>query len=126
MRVISSMILIMLLSFVACLFLPWWSIAIMAFLVAVVIPLRAGIAFLAGFTALFILWGASAFWISSQNENILAHRVSLLILKADNPLLLILVTALIGALVAGLASMTGSFLRGMIFKDQVVKRKAIN
>jgi LPS O-antigen subunit length determinant protein (WzzB/FepE family) len=35
----------------------------------------------------------------------------LLILKQDNPALLVTVTALIGALVAGLAALSGSFVR---------------
>ena len=48
---------------------------------------------------------------SNNNEHILAHKVSLLILKMDNPYLLILATAVIGALVAGFAALSGSYLR---------------
>jgi hypothetical protein len=59
-------------------------------------------------------------WISISNGNILAHRVSLLIFKADNPYLLIIVTALIGAMVAGFAALTGSFLR----KEKVGLKKS--
>ena len=111
MKFLSSLILIALLSFAACLYLPWWSIAVAAFIVAVVIPQHPGKSFLAGFLALFFLWGALSYWISAQNENILAHKVSLLILKMDSPYVLMLVTALIGALVAGFAAMSGSFIR---------------
>ena len=83
----------------------------MAFIVSALIPQPPLASFLAGFAALFLLWGGLSFWISSANENILAHRVSLLILKNDSPFLLILITALIGALVAGFAALTGSFIR---------------
>jgi hypothetical protein len=38
--------------------------------------------------------------------------VSLLILKMDNPFLLMFATAFIGGLVAGFGALTGSFLRG--------------
>ena len=111
MKFITSLILTALLSFAACLFLPWWSIAIAAFIVAVLIPQQAGKAFLTGFLALFILWGGLSFWISNSNEHLLAHKVSMLILKMDNPYVLMLATALIGALVAGFAALSGSLLK---------------
>ena len=111
MKFIISLILITLLSFAACLYLPWWSIAVVAFIVAALIPQRPGKAFLTGFLALFLLWGALSFWISSKNDHILAHKISLLVLKMDNPYLLVFITAIIGALVAGMAALTGSYLR---------------
>lgn len=111
MKFIVSLVLTIFLSFTSCLFFPWWSIALIAFIIAVLIPQKPGKSFLTGFIALFILWGGLSFWISRNNDNILAHKVSLLILKMDNPYLLILITALVGALVAGFAAMSGSFLR---------------
>ncbi len=111
MKFFISIILIALLSFAACLYLPWWSIAIVAFVVAAAIPQKPGKAFLAGFTALFLLWGSLSWYISSNNQHLLAHKISLLILKMDSPYLLITATALIGALVAGLAALSGSFVR---------------
>lgn len=111
MKLIISIVLIALLSLTACLYLPWWSIAVVAFVVAALIPMKPLNAFLAGFFALFLLWGGLALYLSTNNEHLLAHKVSLLILKADTPDMLILVTALIGAIVAGLASLTGSFVR---------------
>ena len=111
MKFITSLILTALLSFAACLYLPWWSIAIVAFLVAALIPQKPGKAFLTAFLALFLLWGGLSFWISNNNDHLLAHKVSMLIVKMDNPYILILMTALIGALVAGFAALTGSYLR---------------
>lgn len=111
MKFITTLILTALLSFVACFYLPWWSIAIVAFVIAAVIPQHPGKAFIAGFLALFVLWGALSYWISNNNEHLLAHKVSLIILKSDNPGFLILATALIGALVAGLGALSGSLLR---------------
>jgi hypothetical protein len=111
MKFLISLLLTAILSFAACLYFPWWSIAIVAFLVAAIIPQKAGKAFITGFLALFLLWGGLSFWISNNNEHLLAHKVSVLILKMDNPYVLILATALIGALVAGFAALSGSFLR---------------
>jgi hypothetical protein len=111
MKFFFSFILTILLSFAACLFFPWWSIAIAAFVVAALIPQKPGKSFLTAFSALFLLWGGLSFWISNNNHHVLAHKVSQLILKMDNPIVLVLVTALIGALVAGFAALAGSYLR---------------
>jgi len=111
MKFFISFILTILLSFAACLFLPWWSIAIAAFIVAALIPQKPFKSFITGFTALFLLWGGLSFWISNNNEHVLAHKISQLILKMDNPVVLMLATALIGALVAGFAALAGSYLR---------------
>ena len=111
MKFIVTLLLMSILAFSACLFMPWWSIAITSFLVGVFIPQKKGIAFLSGFLSLFLLWLGLTFWISHQNNDILAHRISLLILKKDSPLLLMLVTALIGGLVSGMAALTGSLMR---------------
>ena len=90
----------MLLSFCTCLYFPWWSIAIVAFLVAALIPQTPLDSFVTGFIALFLLWGILCFWISTNNNDILAQRVSLLIFNTDNPFLLIISSAFVGALVA--------------------------
>lgn len=111
MKFTVSLILTALLSFAACLFLPWWSIAVAAFVVAALIPQTAAKSFLAGFTSLFLLWGGLSYWISSANEHLLAHKVSMVLLKIDNPWYLIAATAIIGALVGGLGALSGSFLR---------------
>ncbi len=111
MKFIVSIALIALLSVAACLYLPWWTIAIVAFIVAALIPQTPGKSFLAGFIALFLLWGMLAWYLSSNNDHLLAHKVSVLILQKNSAALLVAVTALIGALVAGFAALAGSYLR---------------
>lgn len=120
MKFVTTTILIILFSFLVCLYFPWWSISIVAFIIPILIPQGHLASFISGFVALFLLWGIMSLWISISNGNILAHRVSLLIFKADNPYLLIIVTALIGAMVAGFAALTGSFLR----KEKVGLKKS--
>lgn len=109
MKFISTIILIILFSFLAGLYFPWWSIAIAAFIISLLIPQKPWVSFLSGFGALFLLWGFLSVWISVSNGHILAHRVSLLIFKTDSPFLLIGTTALIGALIAGFAALTASY-----------------
>jgi hypothetical protein len=111
MKFIASFILTALLSFVSCFYFPWWSIAIAAFIVAAAIPVKPFQSFLIGFAALFFLWFTLAWYISAGNENLLAHRMSPIILKIDSPFLLIILTAMIGALVAGFAALAGSYAR---------------
>lgn len=111
MKFVISFILTALLSFAACFYFPWWSIAIAAFMVAVLIPQKPVKAFFTAFIALLLLWGSISFYISNNNDHLLAHKISVLILKFDNPYLLILATAIIGALVAGFAALSGSYLR---------------
>ncbi len=110
MKFFISVLLTALLSFAACLFLPWWSIAIAACIVAVVIKQTAAKSFLAGFTAIFLLWGGLSFFISSANGHALAQKISIVLLKMDNFWVLIFATAFIGALTAGLGALSGSFL----------------
>lgn len=98
------------LSFVFCLFLPWWLIAVAAFAVALLIRQQAGFSFLSAFLALLLLWGTMSLVISLANDHILAHRVSMLVIKSDSPFLLILITGLAGAIVAGLSALSASLL----------------
>jgi hypothetical protein len=120
MKFLTTTILIILFSFLVCLYFPWWSIAIVAFIIPILIPQGHLASFISGFVAIFLLWGIMSLWISINNGNILANRVSLLVFKADNPYLLIIVTALIGAMVAGFAALTGSFLR----KEKIIMKKS--
>ncbi|WP_152269547.1 hypothetical protein [Agriterribacter humi] len=111
MKFIVSIVLTALLSFVACLYLPWWSIAVVSFLIPMIIFQKPYMAFITGFVSLLLLWGGLAWWISTANDDLLAHKISVLVIKADSPFLLIGLTALIGAVVAAFAALSGSLLR---------------
>ena len=116
MKFIISIILIALSAFVLGIYMPWWSLALAAFFIPLFIDLKPGFAFLAGFIALFLLWGLMSSIISSNNQQVLAHKISRLILSTDSPGLLIFVTALLGSIVAGFASLSGNLLRKIIVK----------
>lgn len=111
MRFFLAVILIMLLCFIAGLYLPWWSIAPVAFLVALLLGLGIGSGFLAGFLGVFLLWALLAFWIDVKNESVLSHKIAQLFPLGGSTILLILITALVGALVGGFAAMAGGSLR---------------
>lgn len=111
MKFVLTTLLTFLVSFIAGLYLPWWSIAIVAFLAALLIQPKIGFGFLGGFLGVFLLWGALAFWIDTANESILSYKVAQLFPLEGSSLLLILVTALVGGLVGGFAAMAGSSIR---------------
>lgn len=117
MKFLLSFFIIMIVSFLACIYLPWWSIAIVAFFTGYTIDQRAFTSFISAFIALFILWGGLSLWISFNNDHIMAHKISLLILKADNPFLLIVVTAFLGGIVAGLGALSGNYFKKVLFGD---------
>lgn len=111
MKFIISILLTALLSFTAGLYLWWWSFALCAFLVSVLILQRPGKAFLAGFSGVFLFWFVFAWIINSANDGILAHKIAEIFPLGGVSFLLILVSALIGGLVGGLAALSGSYLR---------------
>jgi hypothetical protein len=111
MKFLAALVLTALLSFIGGLYLPWWSIAFIAFLVALLVHQRAFPAFLAGFLALFLLWGGLAWWIDLQNQHILSKRIAAVLPLGGSSMVLVLVTSFIGGLVAGMGAVTGSFLR---------------
>ncbi|TDO28309.1 hypothetical protein [Sediminibacterium goheungense] len=113
MKFLSAIILTALLAFATGLYgiLPWWSFAITSFIIAIAIHQKAGKAFLAGFAGLFLLWSILAILIDSANDHILATKVANILPLGGSYWVLILLTAIIGGLVSGLAALTGSYLR---------------
>ena len=111
MKFFVAFILTALLSFASALFFPWWIIAVAAFIVAVAIPQKGFAAFISGFLGLFILWGIQSFYFDSNNQHLLATKVASILPLGGSYIAVILVTACIGGLVAGMAALTGSFTR---------------
>ena len=110
MKLLVNITLIALLAIAAGMFLPWWSIALVAFLVNWVLPLSPLHAFLSGFSGLFIGWGLLALIRDSANDSILSSKIASILPLGGSSVALLLVSALVGALVAGLAGLTASFL----------------
>ncbi len=104
---IISLVLIAIAAFALQMFLPWWSIAIAGFAAGLIVKQKSGMAFLAGFIAVFVLWVIYAYMLSSANNNILASKVAVLLPLKGHVKLLLLVTGLIGGLVAGFATLSG-------------------
>jgi hypothetical protein len=111
MKFVISILLIALLSFLSGLYLPWWGIALASFLVSALIQQRPWLSFLGGFTAVFLLWAVLSWSMDAPNNSILSRKIAEILPLGGSSLALILITALVGALVGGLAALTGSFLQ---------------
>jgi hypothetical protein len=111
MKTFLAILLTAVLGFLAGIFLPWWSIALIAFAVALLIPRRLGAAFLSGFAGIFLLWAIIALWIDNQNNHLLSYKIAEVFHLGGSSILMVLVSAFIGGIVGGFAAMAGSSLR---------------
>lgn len=114
-KYILSILVTALVAFVSGLYLPWWGIAIAAFLVSAAIPQKPAYSFLSGFLGVFLLWEILAWWIDNKNNGILSQKIAYIFGLGGSSVLLIVITSLIGALVAGFAALAGSYGRKIIF-----------
>ncbi len=118
-----QLILIAVISLLAQLVLPWWSVAIVAFAVCFWRSTSAGRAFWHGFAGVALVWLLYALMIHVRTDGILTGRMGQLIFKADGAVFPLLVTALLGGLVGGLAAMSGYYVR-LLFQNQIANRSA--
>jgi hypothetical protein len=95
--------------------MPWWGIAIAAFLVSAAIPQKPAFSFLSGFLGVFLLWEILAWWIDNKNNGILSQKIANIMGLGGSSVLLIVITSLVGALVAGFAALAGTYGRRLIY-----------
>lgn len=100
-------LIILITAFLLNLFLPWWSIAIPGLIFGYMFKQKGLASFAWGFLALFLLWGGQALYIHFANDGILSTRIATM-LGVGSPYLVILITGVLGGLVSGLATLTGS------------------
>lgn len=92
-------------------FLPWYSIAVAGFIAAMITrPSWGGTALLMGFLGGAILWGGFSAYINTQNDGLMATRFGLT-LGGLTPIMMILLTAMLGGVYAGLGTVCGYWAR---------------
>ena len=114
-KYILSIIVTALVAFVMGLYMPWWGIAIAAFLVSAAIPQKPAFSFLSGFLGVFLLWEVLAWWIDNKNNGILSQKIASILPLGGSSVLLIVITSIIGGLVAGFAALAGTYMRRLIY-----------
>lgn len=103
---IQLLVIVILASFLE-LLLPWWSVAVAAFVGGLIF--RSGQNFIAGFLSIALLWLVTAIVIDTSSAAPLAERVAR-IFTVDK-LVLFVITTIIGGLIGGFAATAGSALR---------------
>lgn len=93
--------------------LPWWAVVPIAAIAAWVFPLSAGKSFGVAFAAGALLWFSSAFLLNAANTGMLSTKVGLLFQGLQGWHLLI-VTGILGGILAGFSAMTGRYARDII------------
>ncbi len=100
--------------------LPWWAIAIPAFVIA----LFGGGAFtnfLAGFFGNGLAWFIYAAYLDYQTQSILSKKVVLLFydsIKTSEPLHLLILTASVAGLVGAMSALSGTYLNKIFVQKQ--------
>ena len=134
MRFVLRILLLLIPAFLAASYLPWQVVPAIAFVVGLLLakgktkrrlfskPDPRAWPFVSGFIALFLLWGGMALWLDHQHAGALTQKVYLVLVgnspgvPGGGPLLLALLTALIGGLLGGFSMLSGHFL-GKAIKD---------
>ncbi len=113
MKFILSIVLVALVTYAIGIYgnLPWWSFVVTNLIIGIALPIKPLQSFIAGALGVGALWAGLAFGIDLANNHILSTKVAQILPLGGSYIALIAVTALVGALLGGLASLTGSFVR---------------
>lgn len=115
MKFYLSIILILLLAIGLSFILPWWSLAIAAFVVECALGRKMFPAFVSAFLAGLVFWGAWSLWIDYSNSSIMSNRMAGMI-GLEGGYLLIIITMVLGGLVSGASGWAGQAVRNLFNK----------
>ncbi len=115
MKFLVKFIIIGILTYVFEQFLPWWSIALAAFLGGMIFKTRGLNAFLAGALGVGLIWLWFAWRIDYQTDSILTIKIAG-ILQLENKNLLIAITVLLGSIIGAFSAWTGYNFRSLFEK----------
>lgn len=105
MKFIIQILATILLAYILQSFFPWWTAALACLGTGYYFKSGAFKSFAAGFLAIGLLWFALAFYIDVTSQSILTEKVNKIL-----PLPALALTTIIGGLVGGFASMSGTML----------------
>ena len=114
-KVALAAIVILLLGVLQFLIMPWWGIVVLGLIVGYLQP-DARKSGLGAFVGGLLLWGAAALYYDTRNQGILSARIGMLF-QGLAGWHMVLVTALLGGILAGLGAITGSYFRLVLEKE---------
>lgn len=96
---------------IAGIYLPWYALGILFALLAYILRIPAGKAFVLGLVSGFLLWAISAYWVDGQHPSSLPGRMAHVFPLGGSVLGLYVVTGVLGGLTGGLWAWAGAKLR---------------
>lgn len=117
MKLLLRIVIISILAYSLPYYLPWWSLAIVSALVGFMIPGSGLNAFISGFLGGGVVWLFLSWQSDAATASIMSEKIVQLFPFKDATYLIIL-SGIIGAIVAGLSCLTGAS-----FRDLFIKKK---
>lgn len=117
MKFLIKTILIALVAYFILPYSPWWIIPVLTFIICALIKSDWFTSFISGFIAIGALWFYKAWSIDKATDSILTTKIASLFTLSE-PIMLILVTALAGAIAAGFGGLTGHTFRKLFEKKK--------
>jgi len=113
MKFIAQFLLIIVGSYFAQLYFPWWSMVVIAGIGGLFFAFKKSRnSFYTGFLAILISWTALAYFTDTLNGSVFSDKMASVLEGMTLPIL-ILLPAILGGILAGFASMTGNLLRNL-------------
>ena len=116
MRFISSIVVTSILSYLAVVFLTWWSMLLVVFIVAIILGFSPGRAFGFGFLSVILFWLVVILFKDIANEHILSARMAVLF-GLPNFFVFVIVNIVLGGILGGLAGFSGAYM-GVAFRNR--------
>jgi hypothetical protein len=117
-------ILILVLTILAQIFFPWWSMAVVCYVVAALFGKRFWATTFSAFLAVFFIWAIRAFFADLQNDQLLSHRIAAMLGMPQIGDWLFLVSALLGGVIAFMAAWSG-YATKRLFRKKDLKKQAV-
>ncbi len=96
---------------IAGIYLPWYALGILFGLLAYILRIPTGRAFILGLVSGFLVWAISAYWMDGQHPSSLPGRMANLFPLGGSLIGLYVVTGVLGGLTGGLWAWAGAKLR---------------
>jgi predicted membrane protein len=116
-RFITVLILTAIASYAAIYVAPWWIPMIIAFIIILLLPLKSGKAFLAPALGTAVAYLIMSLQTDIANSHLLSTKMAMLFFHMASPALMLLATALVGFITAGLGGWAAASLIALKNKE---------
>jgi hypothetical protein len=107
--------------------MPWYTAFIIAFIAGLISSRKKSRPFLVGFAGVAVFWTMLLLILHFRNDGLLAGKISALLSGqmgfSLSPLLLMIITVLIGAILGGLSSLSGNLIAAPVDRAQMIRKR---